>query len=90
MLTGTAAAFAGCANSQSGGSTQQANDGKFMLAEKVADGAILQASCRDFHTLSRSMADIAAAGFSAVQNSPISACLEGVGGGMELYDDGTW
>lgn len=90
MLTGTAAAFAGCANSQSGGSTQQANDGKFMLAEKVADGAILQAFCWDFNTISRSMADIAAAGFSAVQTSPINACLEGEDGGMELYGDGKW
>ncbi|MEF2884069.1 MAG: hypothetical protein U0P28_02695, partial [Ruminococcus sp.] len=90
MLTGTAAAFAGCTGSQNGGSTQQANDGKFMLADKVADGAILQAFCWDFNTISRSMADIAAAGFSAVQTSPINACLEGEDGGMELYGDGKW
>ena len=83
MLTGTAAAFAGCGK-------EQADDGKFQLAEKVADGAILQAFCWNFETIKRSMADIAAAGFSAVQTSPINACLEGEDGGMELYGDGKW
>ena len=88
MLAGTAAAFTGCNGSQGGNVTPQ--DGKYQLAEKVADGAILQAFCWDFNTITRSMADIAAAGFSAVQTSPINACLEGDDGGMELYGEGKW
>ena len=56
----------------------------------VVNGAILQAFSWDFNTIKESMSDIAAAGFTAVQTSPINACLEGEGGGMELYGDGKW
>lgn len=62
----------------------------FKTADKVADGAILQAFCWDFNTIKESMADIAAAGFSAVQTSPINECLVGEDGGMELYGYGKW
>ena len=86
ILAGTAAAFAGCQK----GNEQQAQSGSFKLADKVADGAILQAFSWDFNTIKKSMADIAAAGFTAVQTSPINACLEGEDGGMELYGDGKW
>ncbi len=59
-------------------------------AARVADGAILQAFSWDFNTIRECMPDIAAAGFTAVQTSPVNACLEGDGGGMELYGDGKW
>ena len=62
----------------------------FKTADKVADGAILQAFSWDFNTIKASMADIAAAGFSAVQTSPVNECFKGEGGGMELYGDGKW
>ena len=88
MLTGTAAAFTGCGNASNGGAT--ADGGSFQLAKNVADGAILQAFSWDFQTIKKSMADIAAAGFTTVQTSPINACLEGEDGGMELYGDGKW
>ena len=64
--------------------------GEFANAEKVADGAILQAFCWNFNTIKQSLPDIAAAGYTAVQTSPINACLEGEDGGMELYGDGKW
>ena len=62
----------------------------FKTAENVKDGAILQAFSWDFNTIKESMADIAAAGFTSIQTSPINECLEGEDGGMELYGDGKW
>ena len=56
----------------------------------IAQGTILQAFSWNFNTIKRSMADIAAAGYAAVQTSPINNCLEGEDGGMELYGDGKW
>ena len=58
--------------------------------ENIAQGTILQAFSWNFNTIKRSMADIAAAGYAAVQTSPINNCLEGEDGGMELYGDGKW
>lgn len=85
MVAGAVGTFAGC-------STEEAQTASvdFKTADKVADGAILQAFSWDFNTIKNSMADIAAAGFSAVQTSPINECLEGEGGGMELYGNGKW
>lgn len=80
-----AVSLTGC--SQSG---QAADSVDFKTAEKVEDGAILQAFCWDFNTIKESMADIAGAGFSAVQTSPINECLEGEDGGMELFGAGKW
>ncbi len=62
----------------------------FKHPEDIADGTILQAFSWNFNTIKRSMADIAAAGYTAVQTSPINNCLEGEDGGMELYGDGKW
>ena len=94
MLAGTAA-LAGCGGNNSGSKTESsaADSGKAEAsdaAENVADGAILQAFSWDFNTIRECMPDIAAAGFSAVQTSPVNECLEGEGGGMELYGDGKW
>lgn len=85
LALGGAAVFAGCNN---GGANEASTD--FIHPENMADGAILQAFSWDFKTIKNSLPDIAAAGFSAVQTSPINACLEGEGGGMELYGDGKW
>lgn len=81
LVTGTAACFSGCGSS--GGNT-------FKTADKVEDGTILQAFSWDFKTIKASLPDIAAAGFSAVQTSPINECLEGEDGGMQLYGNGKW
>ena len=98
MLTGSAAALSGCGENKSGSSSasgssgSKASDGEKQpaLAENVADGSILQVFSWDFNTIKESMPDIAAAGFSAVQTSPVNECLAGEGGGMELYGDGKW
>ncbi len=84
IITGAAGAFSGCSLNNQTASVD------FKTADKVEDGAILQAFCWDFNTIKESMADIAAAGFTAVQTSPINECLEGEGGGMELYGNGKW
>lgn len=83
MITAVAVSGTGCSQ------TQPASI-DYKTADKVADGAILQAFCWDFNTIKKSMGDIAAAGFSAVQTSPINECLEGEDGGMDLYGNGKW
>lgn len=87
LLAGSLSAFAGCSQ-QGAGNSEESVD--FKTADKVADGAILQAFCWDFNTIKESMPNIAAAGFSAVQTSPINECLVGEDGGMELYGNGKW
>lgn len=82
MLTGSLA-FAGCSNSSD-------SSGSFKNAGKVEQGVILQAFSWDFNTIKNSLPDIAAAGYTAIQTSPVNACLEGEDGGMELYGDGKW
>lgn len=87
LLSGTAACFSGCGD-DTGGAQSLSVD--FKTADNVENGAILQAFSWNFNTIKASMADIAAAGFSAVQTSPVNTCLKGEGGGMELYGDGKW
>ena len=79
MITAVAVSGTGCSQ------TQPASI-DYKTADKVADGAILQAFCWDFNTIKESMGDIAAAGFSAVQTSPINECLEGEDGGKLAVD----
>lgn len=87
MMSGTAACLAGCGDEKP---AEEALSTDFKTSDKVENGAILQAFSWDFNTIKASMDDIAAAGFSAVQTSPINECLKGEGGGMELYGDGKW
>lgn len=89
ITASTLSSFSGCTQQNENGETD-VESVDFKTADKVADGAILQAFCWDFNTIKESMADIAAAGFSAVQTSPINECLEGEDGGMELYGYGKW
>ena len=102
MLTGTAALFAGCENgsssqTQSGTTSENTEETSAPAEQKVtekeahvANGAILQCFSWDFNTIKESIPDIAAAGFTAVQTSPVNECLPGENGGMELYGDGKW
>ena len=55
----------------------------------IEDGAILHAWCWSFDTIAESMEDIARAGYTAVQTSPINACYDG-GGGLQLNGEGKW
>lgn len=89
ITASTLSSFSGCTQQNENEETD-VESVDFKTADKVADGAILQAFCWDFNTIKESMADIAAAGFSAVQTSPINECLEGEDGGMELYGYGKW
>ena len=56
------------------------------LADNLQDGAILHTWCWSFKTIKEHMKEIAEAGFSAIQTSPISQCKVGDGGGMQLQD----
>lgn len=70
------------------------------LCEHVQDGVILHAFCWSFNTIKANMADIAAAGYTAVQTSPPNACnakcptlaLMGLNNGQEVTDGslGAW
>lgn len=84
MALGASAVLGGCNN------TADNNASVYKTAENVADGAILQCFCWSFNTIKESMADIAAAGFTSIQTSPINEVLEGESGGMELYGNGKW
>lgn len=64
--------------------------GNYGLTEKVEDGAILHAWCWSFQTIKSNLKNIAQAGFSAVQTSPINECLVGDNGGMQLMGNGKW
>ncbi|MBQ5398005.1 MAG: starch-binding protein [Ruminococcus sp.] len=62
----------------------------YNLTKNISDGAILHCFCWDFKTITNSLDDIAAAGYSTIQTSPINECLVGESGGMQLYGDGKW
>lgn len=103
ILTGiliftSAFSLAGC---NSGGGSSQASsstpdetgnrtDNAYGLPSSLENGAILHCFSWSFNTIKESMADIAAAGFSAVQTSPINECIVGGDGGMQLFGDGKW
>lgn len=50
----------------------------------VKNGAILHVWCWSFNTAKAHMAEIASAGFTAIQFSPINTCLEGDYGGLDI------
>lgn len=66
------------------------NTSSYGLSENIEDGAILHCFSWSFNTIAESMEDIAMAGYSAIQTSPINACYDGGTGGMELFGDGKW
>ena len=56
----------------------------------IKNGTILHAFCWSFNTIKANMADIAAAGYTAIQTSPINAC-ESSQSAMTLYgNNGKW
>ncbi len=62
----------------------------YNLTEKIEDGVILHAWCWSFNTIKQNLPEIAAAGYSAIQTSPINEVLPGEGGGMQLSGNGKW
>ncbi len=84
MLSCTAVVLSSCS-----GNKNTADAGTdYNLTKNIKDGVILQCFAWDFKTIENSLEDIAAAGYSAVQTSPINECYEGENGGMSLYSDG--
>ena len=63
---------------------------EYGLAEDVDDGLILHAWCWNFNTIKEMIPQIAAAGFSGVQTSPINTVIEGDNGGLQIYGSGKW
>lgn len=63
---------------------------KYGLRENVEDGAILHCFAWSFQTIEESLEDIAMAGYSAIQTSPVNACYDGGSAGMDLFGDGKW
>lgn len=57
--------------------------------ESIHDGAILHAFCWNFNTIKENMKDIAAAGYTAVQTSPINECLDDYPA-LEIHGNGMW
>lgn len=100
MAASVAAGMTGCSNggsdaqnpssNTSGGIQSQTQNVNYGLTENIEDGAILHAWCWSFNTIKESMADIAAAGYSTIQTSPINECLEGANGGMQISGKGKW
>lgn len=55
----------------------------------IHDGAILHAFCWNFNTIKANMKDIAEAGYTAVQTSPINECLD-THPELEIHGNGMW
>lgn len=85
MLTTSVLALSSCSGSEN---SSESGGTDYNLTKKIKDGAILHCFCWDFKTIENSLEDIAAAGYSTIQTSPINECLEGENGGMSLYSDG--
>ncbi len=85
MIFSSAVIFSSCSENKTADSAGSTN---YKLAEKIKDGAILHCFCWDFKTIENSMEDIASAGYSTIQTSPINECLQGEDAGMCLYSEG--
>ncbi len=60
------------------------------LAKQIKGSQILHCWCWSFETITNELPNIAAAGFTAIQTSPINECKIGEDGGMQLMGDGKW
>lgn len=60
----------------------------FGLTQKTADGTILQCFLWSFNTIKDSLEDIALAGYSTIQTSPVNACYNGGDAGIDLNGSG--
>lgn len=66
------------------------NVNEYGLAKDLKQGTIFHAWCWSFNTIKENIKDIAASGFTSIQTSPISQCLVGEDGGMQIYGVGKW
>jgi alpha-amylase len=72
------------------GNLQTVQAASAVTRASIHDGAILHAFCWNFNTIKDNMADIAAAGYTAVQTSPINECLSTEPGLTLNTDEGKW
>lgn len=95
----TATALAGCSgkddssettNGSNNNPSAEATDNAYGLRDKTEDGTILHCFSWSFETITESLEDIAMAGYSTIQTSPINACYDGGDAGMELFGQGKW
>lgn len=86
LISSTTTVLSSCSDNSNGSSTNT----DYQLSDTIENGAILHCFCWDFETIINSLDDIAAAGYSAIQTSPINECLVGESGGMQLYGNGKW
>lgn len=56
------------------------------LTDKIEDGTILHAWCWSFNTIKNNMADIAKAGYTSIQTSPINTVKVGNGGDLRFTE----
>lgn len=63
---------------------------EYGLAKDMKHGTIFHAWCWNFNTIKENLNDLAAAGFTSIQTSPISQCKVGEDGGMQIYGKGKW
>lgn len=63
---------------------------QYGLLDQVEGGLILHCWCWSFNTIKANLEKIADAGYTAVQTSPITKCVVGDGGGMQLNGNGKW
>ncbi|MBQ5851282.1 MAG: hypothetical protein IIW54_10810, partial [Lachnospiraceae bacterium] len=68
--------------------TANTTDNAYGLRENTEDGTILHCFAWSFKTITESMEDIAMAGYSTIQTSPVNACYDGGDAGMELFGSG--
>ena len=87
ILSLSALSLTSCGDNKSASESSTASNN---LTANIKDGTILHCFCWDFKTIENSLEDIAAAGFSTIQTSPINECLVGENGGLQLYGDGKW
>jgi hypothetical protein len=53
-------------------------------ADEMKDGAIIHAWCWSFDTIKNNMAEIAEAGYTSIQTSPVTTCVVGNGGDLKF------
>ena len=83
-------AFAFSANAAEVPAQSESAANSYGLTSNIKDGAILHTWCWSFNTIKENLKNIAEAGFSAIQTSPINEVKKGDNGGMQLYGNGKW
>lgn len=81
---------AGCRSDAGKNGSENISDSPYGLTGNIKDGTIFHAWCQSFNTIKESIKDIAYAGFSTIQTSPINECVVGGNGGLQLNGEGKW